>query len=311
MGIRVKIATTSEDLDNLFLARHAVFSEEESYFKKTKNRRVFDQIDAFPSTVNLMAMVDKQVVGGLRLTEHCGEGALPNDLFDFSPYLPKSRVKNAMASMFCMKREFRKIPRLTFMLLCMGVFWAISRKVRYIVAGINPQIEHLTRGIGFKPVDSVFRHNKHRVDVLPVVLDLKRIEPDLLEMTKFHGFFGTLRTFDREFYRAGEFIIRSGSKGDAAYVVVDGKVTISRAGRRRDDPPRNIISELSSGEIFGELALLTNKIRTADVIAATDVDLMVIEREVFREQLLGNAELQKRLLELLGRRLISVSQVVV
>ncbi|MCP4397618.1 MAG: cyclic nucleotide-binding domain-containing protein [bacterium] len=67
--------------------------------------------------------------------------------------------------------------------------------------------------------------------------------------------------------------------------------------------PNKIISELGAGELFGELALLTNKPRPTDVFASTDVDLMVIEREVFQAQLIGNPNLQLKLLELLGQRL--------
>ena len=40
------------------------------------------------------------------------------------------------------------------------------------------------------------------------------------------------------------------------------------------------LKELERGEMFGELALLTVRPRTANVTAATDVDLMVINKEV-------------------------------
>jgi N-acyl-L-homoserine lactone synthetase len=299
----VKIATKPSELDGLFKTRHKVFVQEEGYLKQRPNGRIFDEFDAFPSTVNLVAMVDRQVVGGLRLTEWSEVGTPSDDFFDFSPYLPRNARKIASASMLCLRSEFRVLSRVFYMLLSLGTFWAISRKLSHVVATINPRIGPLVRSIGFKPVDSPFHHDEYGVDVLPAVIDLKQVEDSFHEMAKFQGFHGSLRTFDREFYRAGERIIECGSNGDAAYVIIEGEVTISRPGRRADDPPNLILSRLGCGEIFGELSFLTNKPQSADASASKDVDLMVVEREVFIEQLHGNPDLQFKLLQLLGHRL--------
>ncbi len=303
MPIRVKIAKTPMELDNLFQTRHKVFVEEEGYFQERPNKRIFDQFDTFPTTANFIAIVNKQVVGGLRFTERSAVGTPSDDFFDFSPYLPDEATKTASGSMLCFQKEYRNVYRLLFVLICMGVYWALSRKLSHIVAAINPLVERVVRSVGFKPVNSVFHDDKHGIDVLPMLLDLSKLKDTFLEMAGFQGFHGSLRTFDRELYRAGEKIIQCDTDGDAAYVIVDGKVAISRPGRRADDPPRRVLSELGTGEIFGELALLTNKPRPTDVVASTDVDLMVIEREVFQAQLLGNPDLQLKLLELLGQRL--------
>ena len=304
MPIRVKIASTPTELDGLFRARHDVFVEEEGYFKKTPNGRIYDQFDAFPTTVNLIAIVNQEVVGGLRLTENSAAGLPTDDFFDFSPYMPEEAARAASASMLCMRREFRSVHRLTFILICMGVYWGVSKKLKHVVAAVNPAIERMLRAVGFEPAGSVFQHDAYGVDVLPVILHLEKLDDNFLEMAKFQGFNGALQTFDREFYREGEKIIECGSEGNAAYVVVDGKVTISRPGRRACDPPARVLSEMGPGELFGEVALLTSQPQSADAVAATDVDLMVIEREVFQDQLLGNPTMQRELLELLGQRLL-------
>ena len=62
-----------------------------------------------------------------------------------------------------------------------------------------------------------------------MVLDLNQVEDHFKEMAKFQGFYGSLRTFEREFYREGEQILRCGEEGESAYVVVDGRVSISRS----------------------------------------------------------------------------------
>jgi N-acyl-L-homoserine lactone synthetase len=304
MPIRVKIADRAVELNSLFQARHKVFVEEEGYLQKRPDGRIFDRFDTYPTTVNLIAMVNKEVVGGLRLTEGSTAGTPAEEFFDFSPFVPNGAKKIGTASLLCMQRAFRNKPRLTYMLICMGVYWSISKSFSHVVAAVNPLIEPMLRAIGFKPVSPSFHDDEHGVDVLPMVLDLNQVEDHFKEMAKFQGFYGSLKTFEREFYRKGEQILHCGEEGESAYVVVDGRVSISRVGRRFNDPPvKRVISEFGPGEIFGEISLLTNKPRSADVFAVTDVDLMVIERPVFYEQLLRNPDLQRKLLELLGQRL--------
>ena len=303
MSVRIKIAETPEEMENLFRARHTIFVEEEKYFEPRPEGQIYDQFDAFPSTVNLIAQVGQEVVGGLRITEHSAAGTPSEHLFDFSHHIPKNASVVASASMLCMKAKYRKIRRLTFMLLCMGVYWVIHRKVSHVIAAINPLIEPMLKNVGFKRVQAPFFNEEIGINILPTILNLKNVHPRFYEMSQFQGFHGTLRTFEREYFRKGEQILKYGDEGRCAYVIIDGRVSVSIKGRRADDDSKVIISELGEGEIVGELSLLTNEPRAADVFAASDVDLMVIEKDVFKEQLLGNPDLQTRLLEILGHRL--------
>jgi len=303
MSVRIKIAQTAEEMDQLFNARHEIFVEEEGYFKPNPSGRIFDRFDAFSSTVNIIAMVDQEVVGGLRITEFSKVGTPSEHLFDFIYHIPADSSKVAAASMLCIKKRYRKVPRLVFMLLSMGIYWVISRNVSHVIAAINPLVEHMIKRIGFKRIQPPFPNKDLGIEVLPMLLNLKDVSPEFYEMARFQGFHGKLRTFEREFFRAGEKIIQCGDKGDCAYVIIDGSVTVSMKGRRIGDRGERIITQLVEGDIFGELSLLTQKPRSADVIAETNVDLMVIDQKIFKEQLLGNPDLQFKLLELLGHRL--------
>jgi hypothetical protein len=205
--------------------------------------------------------------------------------------------------MLCLQGEFREFTRLCFLMLSMAVYWSIAKKVSHAVAVVNPMIEGLIKSIGFKRLTSPFFDEGHGVNVVPMLLDINHVGSRFRKMAEFQGFYGSLRTFDRELYRAGEKIIERGTKTDTAYVIVEGQVGISRKGRRAGDPPGMIFSKLGPGDIFGEVALLTQKPWSADAQALTDVDLMVIEREIFWEQLHGNPDLQLKLLQLFGHRL--------
>ena len=74
--------------------------------------------------------------------------------------------------------------------------------------------------------------------------------------------------------------------GNTAYVIADGEVGISvGAGDTFTQ-----VSVLGTGQVFGELALLTSRPRTANAVARSDVDVMVIDRDAFRAQVLHNPE---------------------
>ena len=71
------------------------------------------------------------------------------------------------------------------------------------------------------------------------------------------------------FYSKGEAILRHGTVGDSMFVIHSGSVTV----RLPDDSLTgwHQVAQLGPGTFFGEMALLTGEVRTADVVAVTDV----------------------------------------
>ena len=88
----------------------------------------------------------------------------------------------------------------------------------------------------------------------------------------------------RKDYAPQSVIVREGGAGDAAFVILNGLVAVRR--RDKDSGLEFTLTELSPGEMFGEMALLTGKPRTATVIALEPTTCAVLERNSF-EQVLG------------------------
>ncbi|KAK6178687.1 hypothetical protein SNE40_011213 [Patella caerulea] len=84
-------------------------------------------------------------------------------------------------------------------------------------------------------------------------------------------------------YQEGEAIIKQGDDADGIYFVEDGHIRITI-----DNPEgsEQEIATRSTGTYFGELALIENKPRTANVYAVGKVKVAFLERECF-ERLLG------------------------
>jgi CRP-like cAMP-binding protein len=78
-------------------------------------------------------------------------------------------------------------------------------------------------------------------------------------------------------YVKNEIVFDEGEEGQAIYFIFSGSVLISRQGR----PIEGKIAELLSGQFFGELALLDNAPRAAQVRAAEDCTLAALFREDF------------------------------
>ena len=74
MGIKIKLAKTAAEIDGVFRARYQVFSQEEGKFPERPDQCVFDHFDALPTPCNIAAMVNDEVVGGMRITEDYAAG---------------------------------------------------------------------------------------------------------------------------------------------------------------------------------------------------------------------------------------------
>ena len=74
-------------------------------------------------------------------------------------------------------------------------------------------------------------------------------------------------------YRSGEPIIVEGADTSDVFILDAGRVRVSRGGKT--------LRMLEAGEIFGEMALLTDQPRSATVTADSDVTVRVIGRDEF------------------------------
>lgn len=73
----------------------------------------------------------------------------------------------------------------------------------------------------------------------------------------------------------GDFIIREGDEGNEMYLIIKGKVKVYK----NKTPDAKF--ELQQGSFVGEIALLKNEPRMANVVADTFVDVYVLKRDIF------------------------------
>ena len=81
-------------------------------------------------------------------------------------------------------------------------------------------------------------------------------------------------TMKKEKFKKGEKIFEEGEKGNKLYLVKKGKIKVFKNSK--------FIREIKEGNYFGEVALLINEPRSATVIADTDISLLTLTKEDFK-----------------------------
>lgn len=79
----------------------------------------------------------------------------------------------------------------------------------------------------------------------------------------------------REHLHTGETVFDQGDFGDKVFVVVSGEADVLRDG--------HAVAALKAGDVFGEMALISDQPRSASIRAKTPLDLISISRDAFEK----------------------------
>jgi CRP-like cAMP-binding protein len=101
------------------------------------------------------------------------------------------------------------------------------------------------------------------------------------------------RDFSERTFPAGSTIVREGDEhGIGFFVVADGEGVVSVGGKE--------VATVQRGSYFGEVALISDRVRTATVTATTDLKCLVMTVWDFRAFVQGDAEVAWKMLEHVG-----------
>lgn len=94
---------------------------------------------------------------------------------------------------------------------------------------------------------------------------------------------------------AGEVLTSQGTSGREFFVLVDGAAEVRRNGRK--------VATLGSGDFFGEIALVSDRPRTATVTTTSPGRVLVVTDRAFRELMRNMPSIQLKVLTALADRL--------
>jgi CRP/FNR family cyclic AMP-dependent transcriptional regulator len=95
--------------------------------------------------------------------------------------------------------------------------------------------------------------------------------------------------------KAGEVIFKEGDEAHQLFVIKSGEVIIQSGNRK--------LAELSTSQIFGEMALIDDAPRSANAVAKTDVELVAVSEKQFLFLVSQTPFFALKVMRVLARRL--------
>jgi CRP/FNR family cyclic AMP-dependent transcriptional regulator len=92
-------------------------------------------------------------------------------------------------------------------------------------------------------------------------------------------------------YAPGGVIVKAGDRGDSFYLLLEGRARVVEKSR-----------VLRPGDFFGEIALIDGGPRSATIIAASPVRVMMLQRRAFLEALRQDPQIGLPIMETLAER---------
>ncbi|MEW5909212.1 MAG: cyclic nucleotide-binding domain-containing protein [Thermodesulfobacteriota bacterium] len=135
------------------------------------------------------------------------------------------------------------------------------------------------------------RHAQEMIAALSQVKLLTVLPPD--------EFVHVIPSLKRERHSSGSVIFRQGDLGRKLYFIVSGKVQVIR----ESESIPHLLAELGSGDVVGEIALLSDEPRFATAKAVTDIEVYSLHRSDFEVLLKRFPELQESIRKILQARI--------
>lgn len=102
-------------------------------------------------------------------------------------------------------------------------------------------------------------------------------------------------------------IVAQDEPGDALFVIAKGRVKVAIYG---DNGREVILTLLKAGEFFGEMSLVDDLPRSANVIAQEDSLVLILRREQFREHIRNSPSTALNVMAALSRRLRRADEII-
>jgi hypothetical protein len=164
-----------------------------------------------------------------------------------------------------------------FLVMCLSGFALISAfgwlSAMTMVVALATNVVLLPAILATVPVVSVwdlvaFRLGESPHRTIPLFDGLGRLAVRLVVLL------GTIRSF-----APAQPIMKQGEPGHEMFLVLEGEAEVLAAGGP-------VLARLSRGDVVGEMGLLRRTVRTADVVATTNVEALVIDEAFLRRLML-------------------------
>jgi len=100
-------------------------------------------------------------------------------------------------------------------------------------------------------------------------------------------------------YRAKERLFEKGDEGDAAFIIIDGEVEVLVPAEGGEQS----VATLGKGEIFGELAVISDQTRSTAIAARCELEVLRLDRNVVLNLMREFPDISLEMVRILAQRL--------
>ena len=310
--MKLKIAQTADELDDVFWLRHQVYIIEDGKYGgiPMRNQRIVDRFDAFPNSLNIIAYDEDEPVGTMRIGLDSGLGLASEEYFDLTAYRRESAAQwweeqgrptiDACPSMLAVRERWKNRRDVIRALIKMAIGVWHSWGVTHVYSTVNHETVSMYDRLGFSAlaekqwIDSIGNY------IVPIRAPFDRLfnwafgylQDDLLDAYSGH--------FERLLLKPGEILFSEGEMGDHAYMVDEGAIKVSRNDISGCELT---LATLEQGELFGELALIDTHPRSATATAMKATELIVLDRRTFQDRLATEPRLMELVMKNFSKRI--------
>jgi CRP-like cAMP-binding protein len=318
MAIRLKVARTAKDLDDVFRLRYEVYVKEKGRFTSgniADDPRIVDRFDAIPWAANIIAYDNDTSIACLRVNKDSEIGLPSETHLDFSSIRARIKAECEAAAngiepvivsggMLAIKEKWRNRRSLIFALFktAFGVMHNLG--ATHVIASISEETLSLYGRIGFDKVGETEWKESIGDSLIPMLAPMDKV---------INWAFGEVNSTVTPFWlmnfsgrfewlllSPGEVLFYQNDRAENAYAIENGWISISRSDQ---DGNEMVLSNLSKGALFGELAIFDEEPRSATAMAITNVELIVIHRKDMLEMIRQSPEQMGHILHHFSKRL--------
>jgi len=308
--IKIKIARTAKEIDDVFRLRYDVYVREEGKFGGQPNPegRIVDHFDAMPGVANVIAYCNDEAIGSIRINANTNIGLPVDEYCNIDAYKAKVLSENNQAvfgssGMLAVKRAWRNKRKVFYALLKTAIGAGLNWNASHVIVTVKKETLSLYGRIGFEIIGDNQWIDDVQDEVIPMAAPYPLVYDwafgDISSKLKPFWLENMGRVSERLLLEPSEVLFREKDDAHEAYAVDHGWVSISKKDEQNHEL---VLANLSEGELFGELAVLQGGGRSATATALTNLELVVIEREQLLAQVKANPDQLLELLQYFAKR---------
>jgi len=314
--IKLKVARTARELDDVFRLRYDVYVSERAKFSEKRaigDGRIVDHFDTLPEVANVVAYDGDTAIASFRVNKDSAVGLAPEKYFDFGQarvLITQSSEGEGVApcivsgSMLAIRKQWRHKRNVIFALFKKTTAVMQSWGATHVFGAASAETFSLYGRLGFSSIATEQWVESIGDRLIPMVASFDKV---------FYWAFGQDKPAVKHFWldnycsqfetillSRGETLYRENDPAEWLYSVERGGITLSRKGANQKDLD---IAELGQGTLFGELAVFDDERRSSTATATMNTQIIAIERSHMLEIIHNDSEKMDQLFNHFAHRL--------